>query len=250
MSEEAAPRPLVGITVGNWVDRGRPRLAVNRPYVSGLQAAGADVVLLPPTAPDPPPLRLLDALDGLLLPGGLDVNPKHYGETPREGLGEVDDGLDDLELPLVRAAADRGLPILGICRGHQVVNVALGGTLYQDIANDDLSGLPHATELEKGRDYLAHAIDVCPGTRLHSVLGVERLEVNSFHHQAVRDVAPGLRVSALSVSDQVIEGLESADGGILTIQCHPEELTALAWAQALFRSFVADADRHRRQARS
>jgi putative glutamine amidotransferase len=245
VSEEAAFRPLVGIPIGNRArGGGPPRLAINRSYVTELHAAGADVVLLPPAAPDPPPLRLLAAIDGLLLPGGPDVNPKHYGEAPRKGLGEVDDTRDDLELCMVRAAADLGVPIFGICRGQQVVNVALGGTLYQDIASDHLSRLPHATEAEKGRDFLAHAVDVCPSTRLREVLGSDRLEVNSFHHQAVRDVAPGLTVSAYSVDDRVIEGLESVDGSILTVQCHPEELTALAWARALFRSFVADADRH------
>ena len=235
-------RPLIAVTTGNRPDRGgMPRLAVNRSYVSALQAAGADVVLLPPMQPGQPPLApaLLDRLDGILMPGGADVNPERYGEAPTEGLGEVDDDLDRLELALVRAALDRGLPVFGICRGQQVVNVAMGGTLYQDLVQDRLTGFSHTTDPALGRDHMAHLIEIRAGSRLHALVGAGRLEVNSFHHQAVRTVAPDLRVSAVSAGDGVIEGLESADGRILTVQCHPEELTDHAWARALFSGFVA-----------
>ena len=237
-------RPLIAVTTGNRPDRGgMPRLAVNRSYVSALQAAGADVVLLPPAPSGQPPAApaLLDRLDGVLMPGGADVNPERYGEAPTEGLGDVDDDLDTLELALVRAAIDRGLPVFGICRGHQVVNVAMRGTLYQDIVRDGLSGLSHTTDPALGRDHLAHVIEIRAGSRLHALVGAGRLEVNSFHHQAVRAVAPDLGVSAVSAVDGVIEGLESADGRILTVQCHPEELTNHDWARALFSGFVAAA---------
>ncbi len=211
--------------------------------MTALQAAGAEVVLLPPvpSGSQPVPEALLDRLEGLLLPGGPDVNPQRYGQAASPALGEVDDDLDTLELSLVHLAADRGLPLLAICRGQQVVNVAFGGTLFQDLSTDGRTRFPHATPLEKGRDHLAHEIEIHPGTRLQEILGTERLNVNSFHHQAVREVAPGLRVSAVSAVDGVIEGLESADGRIVTIQCHPEELTALTWARTLFESFVSTA---------
>lgn len=237
-------RPLIAVTAGNRPDRGgMPRLAVNRAYVSALQAAGADVVLLPPVPPGQPPAApaLFDRLDGILMPGGADVNPARYGEAPTKGLGDVDDDLDSLELALVRSALDRRLPVFGICRGHQVVNVAMGGTLYQDLVQDGATGFAHTTDPALGRDHLAHAIEVRAGTRLQALLGASRLEVNSFHHQAVRRVAPGLGVSAVSPADGVIEGLESADGRILTVQCHPEELTNHGWARALFSGFVAAA---------
>lgn len=237
-------RPLIAVTAGNRPDRGgMPRLAVNRAYVSALQAAGADAVLLPPVPSGQPPVApaLFDRLDGILLPGGADVNPARYGDAATEGLGEVDDELDSLELALVRAALDRGLPVFGICRGHQVVNVAMGGTLYQDLVQDGLTSVAHRTDPALGRDHLAHVIEVRAGTRLQGLLGASRLEVNSLHHQAVRSVAPDLRVSAVSAVDGVIEGLESADGRILTVQCHPEELTNHAWARALFSGFVAAA---------
>src|SRR5947209_7295581 len=122
--------------MGGSHDRfGRPRLVIPRAYVTALQAAGADVVLLPPGQG----AAVLDRIDGILFPGGPDVEPRHYGAAPGEAMGETDADLDALELPLARAAAERGTPVLGICRGHQVVNVALGGTLYQDIRQDGLS---------------------------------------------------------------------------------------------------------------
>jgi putative glutamine amidotransferase len=238
VSEVAERRPLIAIPAGNRPDReGMPRLAVNRSYVTALQEGGADVVLLPPG-----PVvagALLDRLEGIVFPGGGDVNPKRFGETPREGTYGIDDDLDALELALMGQAVERRLPVLAICRGQQLVNVALGGTLYQDIRRDGLSDFQHATPQEKGRDFLAHAIDVTAGSRLAELLGATRLDVNSFHHQAVRRVAPGLIVTATSSVDGVIEGMESPDGRIVTIQCHPEELTAHAWARALFSGFVA-----------
>ncbi len=241
MSDPDAPRPLIGVTVRSRLKRTiPPYLAVNTSYVTGLQAAGADVVLLPP-GPNGVPAALLDRLDGLLLPGGVDVDPATYGERPGEGLGEVDGELDALELALTLSALERRLPLFGVCRGQQVVNVALGGTLYQDLARDGATTLPHVSPVEKGRDYLAHEIDVSPGSRLQAALGADQLLVNSHHHQAVRRVAPDLVVSAVSAPDGIVEGLESADGLVLTVQCHPEELTAHAWARRLFRAFVETA---------
>lgn len=237
-------RPLIAVTAGNQPDRrGIPRLAINRAYVGALQAAGADVVVLPPKphGQGPASPALLERLDGILIPGGADLHPSHYGEAPRDGLGEVDDDLDVLELALVRAAVESRLPVFGICRGHQVVNVALGGSLYQDLTRDGLTDFPHLTEAARGRDHLAHAIEMRAGTRLHQILSADMLEVNSFHHQAVRDVAPSLLVNAVSAVDEVIEGLESVDGLILTVQCHPEELTEHVRARSLFRAFVTTA---------
>jgi putative glutamine amidotransferase len=244
-------RPLVGLTVANRQDRHGPAaLSVHRAYVDGLRQAGADVVLLAPGRPPSP--ALADRLDGIVLPGGVDVDPARYGERPRPQLGAVDPELDDLELSLVRMARERELPLFGICRGQQVVNVALGGTLYQDLAADGGTTLPHRCRPEDGGAFLTHAIEILPRSRLHRVVGAGRLEVNSFHHQAVRDVAPGLQVTATSPADGVIEGLETPDGLVLTVQCHPEELIAdHAWARALFSDFVVTAaDLSRSLARS
>jgi putative glutamine amidotransferase len=231
-------RPLIGVTARNRpATKVPPYVGLNSSYVHALQAAGADVVILPP-GPHGVPAALLDALDAVLLPGGLDVDPAAYDERPREGLGDVDGELDALELGLARAAFERRLPLFGICRGQQVVNVALGGTLYQDLARDGATDLSHASPKELGRDHVAHEIEVSPGSHLHAALGAGRLDVNSHHHQAVRRVAPDLRVTAISPRDGVVEGLESEDGLVLTVQCHPEEMTAQTWARRLFGAFV------------
>lgn len=238
VSHQPDTRPLIGVTARNRpAQRIPPYVGVNSSYVLALQAAGAEVVVLPP-GPHGVPGALLDVLDGVLLPGGLDVDPAAYGERPREGLGDVDVELDELELGLARAAFERRLPLFGICRGQQVVNVALGGTLYQDLKRDGATELSHASPKELGRDHIAHEIEVTPGSRLRKALGAARLDVNSHHHQAVRRVAANLRVTAVSPRDGIIEGLESDDGLVLTVQCHPEEMTAHRWARGLFSAFV------------
>lgn len=233
-------RPLIGVTVACSRDgRGVPRLALRRAYVDALHVAGGEPVLLPPGGPETA-AALVDRLDGLLLPGGVDVHPGRYGEEPRPGLGTVDEELDALELLLARAAIARSLPCLGICRGQQVLNVSLGGSLWQDLVADGVTPVDHATPAERGRGFLAHSVELAAGSRLRSVLGTDRVEVNSFHHQAVRRVAPGMVISAWS-ADGVVEGLESEDGRLLAVQCHPEDLTAHGWARRLFRAFVVAA---------
>jgi putative glutamine amidotransferase len=244
MTEGIQRRPLIGMTVGAVLEyTGLPYFGLNAQYVSALKAAGADVVLLP--AGQPTPESILERLDGVLFPGGLDVDPSYYGESPSPALGRVNADLDALEVPLVKRVLHLGLPVLGVCRGHQMVNVALGGSLYQDITADGVSSFDHWAPLEKGRDYLAHTIRLEPDSYLREVVGQDELQVNSFHHQAVKQVAPGLRVNATS-PDGVIEGLEAADSRLLTVQCHPESLVSAAWARALFEAFVAGAADRRR----
>jgi putative glutamine amidotransferase len=235
-------RPLIGVSVG-ISEAQVTKLAINRAYVNALHQAGAAVVLLPP-GPIEILVALLERLDGVLLPGGADVHPIWYGEEPRSCLGRVDEDLDALEVPLVRAAVERGLPVMGICRGHQVVNVALGGSLWQDIRANGASNVEHATPPEVGRDALVHPVRIEPNSWLHRAVGEIEVEVNSFHHQAVRRVAPGLVVNATS-PDGIVEGLESKDGLILTVQCHPEELISQEWARRLFATFIARAAGHR-----
>lgn len=234
--------PLIGVPIGSVLEQDRlPHYGLNRQYVVALREVGAEVVLLP--AGGAPAAGVLERLDGLLFPGGLDVHPSNYGEPPSDMLGRVDRDLDSLELSLVRSAVELGLPVLGICRGQQVVNVALGGSLYQDIRGCSLSGLDHWAPSELGRDHLHHWVRLRSGTLLRTLVGAASIRVNSFHHQAVKVPAPGLRVNA-TAEDGVIEGLESEDGKILTLQCHPEALIARhRWARVIFSAFVEAAAR-------
>ncbi len=173
----------------------------------------------------------LGDVDGLLLPGGWDVDPALYGEQPDPQLGDVDRELDDAEIRLFTEAREARLPVLGICRGQQVINVALGGSLHQHIDEHEVR--------RHGRAHLAHAVEVVEDSELGRSAGAPTVDVNSLHHQSVKDLAPGLRVTARG-PDGVIEGLESDDGLVVAIQCHPEELTGqLSWASSLFERFVA-----------
>src|SRR5438046_1895028 len=202
-------RPKIGITVSP--QRGEKYYV---PYLKAVEAAGAEPVELPPGTP------ALPEVDGLLLPGGWDVDPAFYGEAKDEKVGPIDRDLDETELELFRQAREQDIPILGICRGQQVINVALGGSLVQHLDDHDERG--HAA-------------------------GEHRIRVNSFHHQAIRRLAPGLHQTARG-EDGTVEGVESDDGLIVAVQCHPEELTTdLPWARQLFERFVARA-RGRRKA--
>jgi putative glutamine amidotransferase len=217
-----ARRPRIAITTS-------PKRGVDyyAPYRRAVEGAGGEPVELPLGVAE------LPDVDGLLLPGGWDVDPSLYGEPKDEKLGPVDRELDDTEVLMFRQARDRDLPVLGICRGQQVINVALGGTLVQHLDDHDIRG--------HGRSHLAHTIRVDPSSELGRAAGSRQIHVNSFHHQAVKDLAGGLHETAHG-EDGTVEGVESDDGLIVAVQCHPEELTTdLPWARRLFERFVARA---------
>jgi len=220
-------RPKIGITV-----QPRRGLEYYAPYRRAVTAAGAEPVDLVPGT------RALPDVDGLLLPGGWDVDPSFYGERRDEKLGETDPELDETELALFGQAREREIPVLGICRGQQVINVAMGGSLVQHLEGHEVRSL--------GRSHLAHTIDVEPTSELGQAAGEHKVRVNSLHHQAIKRLGAGLQQSA-SGEDGTVEGVESNDGLIVAVQCHPEELTTdLPWARKLFERFVARA-RGRRQ---
>jgi putative glutamine amidotransferase len=234
--------PVVGITIGRVNRPGDPdRLGLDPKYVAALEAAGARCVLLPPGKDTPAAIdHVLSRLDGVLIPGGADVDPRFYGEERHAAVGHTDPERDNYEIRVIRAAVKRGMPVLGICRGQQSINVALGGTLYQDLESQAAVRARHQTPRGPRQNRLVHGVELKDGTRYRRAAGARQVRVNSRHHQAVRDVAPGLVVSALS-RDGVIEGLESPDGRVVAVQCHPEAMTQLTWARRLFRDFVASA---------
>ena len=212
-------RPLVGITVGNTGSGRPPRYGANQTYVRALQRAGADAILVPPGTR----ATFAARLDALLLPGGADLDPEFYGERPEPELGDVDRARDELELAMLEAAEARRLPVLGVCRGIQVVNVHRGGTLHQHLPGAGL----HNPGGE--RDRIAHEVELAAGGRL---------AVNSIHHQGVKRLGEGLRVTQTCPDDGLVEGFDSEDGRVVAVQCHPEELTANGWAQRLFDDLV------------
>lgn len=212
-------RPRIGITTSPR--RGDDYYST---YGRAVEAVGAEAVYLPPGTP------ALPELDGLLLPGGWDVDPALYGEKPDPKTGPVDRELDDTELRLFAQARDRGLPVMGICRGQQVINVAMGGSLLQHLDGHEVRSF--------GRSHLAHTIEVDPGSELGRAAGEDKIRVNSLHHQAIGTLAPGL-VQTARGDDGTVEAVETSDGLIVAVQCHPEELTTdLPWARRLFERFV------------
>jgi putative glutamine amidotransferase len=197
-------------------------------YVRTLAAAGAVPWLIPLLPEDDSTLRAIyHQLDGVFLTGGVDVDPATYGEERHELCDRSDPARDWTELTLIRWALAEHKPVLGVCRGIQVINVACGGSLYQHIADQHPAAIKHdyfPTAQAYTRDYLAHSVRVDGDSRLGHVLGEPSVQVNSMHHQGIKRLAPGLRASAFA-PDGLIEGVESANGTYLVgVQWHPEEL--------------------------
>lgn len=211
-------------------------------YCRSVALAGGAPALIPLCLGEPAWRSIYQQMDGLLLPGGVDVAPALYGEEPHPKLGKVDDALDQAEMTLARWALADGVPVLGICRGIQTLNVAAGGSLYQDLPSQFSGALRHAcSPPDYPRTHRAHAVHVEPGSRLAGILDAQETMVNSRHHQAVKNLAPGFVVSARA-PDGVIEGIESEDGRFAVgVQWHPESLAAdepqmLAIFEALVRA--------------
>jgi putative glutamine amidotransferase len=213
-------------------------------YIESVVRAGGAPVILPPLADREALASLVEAADGVLFTGGGDVCSLAYGEEPHVSSKLQDPLRDETELEAARLAMERELPILGICRGSQILNVALGGTLIQDVPSQVPGALKHYSE---GLDtVLLHTIEIEPDSLLAGVLGTTQMAVNSWHHQAVNEVGRGLRVNCRA-RDGVIEGVESAEGRpLLGVQFHPEECTVkYPRFQALFDWLVQEATTRR-----
>lgn len=225
------PPPVIGITTQTLeaIPDHLPRCWVmSQRYVDVLVRAGATPWLVPLLEGNEATLRqIYERLDGLFLPGGVDMHPSTYGEEPTPLCGHTDAARDWTELLFVRWALGDGKPVLAVCRGAQVLNVAVGGSLYQDVGAQHPDAIKHDHFPLNGRrrDELAHEVEIAPGSRLHRLLGAETLPVNSMHHQGIARLAPGLRAVATS-PDGLIEGVEGGSNGqfVLGVQWHPEDL--------------------------
>ncbi|MFN8496616.1 MAG: gamma-glutamyl-gamma-aminobutyrate hydrolase family protein [Anaerolineae bacterium] len=236
--------PLIGIPTHNErskEDKVPPRYAMSQSYTWALEEVGGAPILLPLLQNKAILRQLYDQLDGLLLAGGGDLDPARYGEAPNPYLWDVDVLRDRVETIMTLWALEDGKPILAICRGVQMLNVASGGTLYQDVPSMRPSPITHNWHLKRPRHYRAHHVDVKPGTRLHDILGA-RVQVNSLHHQAVKDVAPGFVPNAIA-PDGLVEGIEKAGTTfVVGVQWHPEVLAIEdAGMRQLFAAFVDEA---------
>jgi putative glutamine amidotransferase len=211
--------------------------------VTALERAGATVRVLEPARDEP--VASLGTCDGLLLTGGVDVDPVEYGERERHPSVKVDRDRDRYELSLARTALDRDLPVLAICRGAQVLNVAAGGTLIQDLPSARPSEILHTINYPKNA--IAHEIVVAAGTTLAGLLPLDRdrrVPVNSRHHQSVKEPAPGFVVSA-SAPDGVVEAIEKTGASFCVgVQWHPENFCRTGEFKELFDGLVKAAGRN------
>ena len=233
--------PLIGVSTSITVGANPERAYVNSAYLHAVQQAGGVPVLLPPQLSSASMRRLADDLQGLLLTGGGDMDPALFGETPHATLYDVAPSRDTLETSVLHVALGRGLPVLAVCRGLQVLNVALGGSLHQDVGTDPGTQMPHSQK--EPRDQPTHKVKLTPGCRLATTLGADELEVNSMHHQAIKRLGRGLTAVAWA-PDQIVEGAEIGDPSrfVLGVQWHPEELVGHSEpARRLFAALVAAA---------
>lgn len=214
-------RPLIATTTTSVAGKHRtPQAMLGVPYLTEIERPGATAVMLTP-AHDPASLeQILDMAHGLVLTGGEDIDPARYGQPPHPALGVTNPARDEMEFAVLKAAVEREMPILAICRGMQVLNVAFGGTLYQDLPSERGGDLIH--EQTAPVDDRWHSAVVEEGSRMGEIFGVHDLFINSFHHQAVRQLAPGLR-AVVRAEDGVVEGVECSEyPWMFGVQWHPE----------------------------
>ncbi|MEO8035044.1 MAG: gamma-glutamyl-gamma-aminobutyrate hydrolase family protein [Acidobacteriota bacterium] len=233
-------KPIIGIGADLIITAGeRDRAFVYATYADALRRAGAIPVIIPPQPENA--AELLERLDGLLLAGGEDCDPTLYGEQPLPGIEPMHPRRQESDLSLARAARAHRIPTLGVCLGMQMMNVAAGGTLIQDIDSQMATDIQHASQPE---DRCRHDVIVEQGTRLAGIVTQHELNVNSSHHQAVKRVGEGLRIAALA-PDGVVEGLEdSRHPFYVGVQWHPEDMKEESSASAIFGSFIEAARRY------
>lgn len=236
-------KPLIGITADvlrpkfTW---SAPLVGQNTRYVNAVFEAGGIPVMLPPSGDRDTVRQLFGRLDGILFSGGGDIDPAQYGADPTDLAHDIQPSRDAAEIELMRLAIANDTPVLAICRGHQILNVALGGTLYQDLPTQHPRGANHdiSTQREDGM-YIAHHLTVTPDSKLAAIIG-SHIDVNSHHHQAIDKVAPGLNVTSRA-EDDIVESVELASARFtIGVQFHPESFAENSgqWRR-LFTTFVS-----------
>jgi len=231
-------KPIIGITTYQSTNiHGQPTVILMQSYIDAVMQAGGVPVLIPSMIAEDGWDALYSRLDGILFSGGGDIALEHFSGDPHPRIDDVEPERDSVELKLLNAAASDGKPMLGICRGCQVMNVAFGGTLYTHIPDQLPNALDHAYPGNK-RMVLVHEVKLEEGTHIAEVMGEPIVKVNSLHHQGLKDIAPSLRVTGRA-PDGLVEAVELPDHPFaIAVQWHPEWLTDQESTRNLFRKFV------------
>lgn len=238
-------QPRIGISGSHMIDGGGmfpgyKRSYVNDDYITSVIRAGGIPFILPFTEDESVVKEMMQHVDGLLLSGGHDLYPLYYGEEPLQGIGDVWPERDVFDFTLLREAKERQLPIMGICRGHQIVNVFHGGTLYQDLKYDPNCTIKHSQN--QRAELATHTVLIDEDSRVANIIGTTEVLTNSHHHQTVRRIGEGLRVTGRA-KDGTIEIMEGTDYPyLMTYQFHPEMMSRTAsFAHELFVDFIRHA---------
>lgn len=245
-NRRVSPNPLIGILANiETMDRdpflGQERTCLNQSYIQSIIKAGGIPLILPVVQEKEIIHSYVSLIDGLVLSGGYDVHPHLYGEEPHPDLGAIHPERDAFEIEALKKTYEQKKPILGICRGLQVINVAFGGTLYQDLSHAGSS--ERIKHIQQTKHYTAtHLVDLISDTQLRDIFGQETIGTNTFHHQSVKKMAPGFIVNAKS-RDGIIEGIEKVDYPFfIGVQWHPERMVDHHLNMLnLFSAFIAKA---------
>ena len=242
-------KPIIGISTSVLIDKGGgfpgyERIYVNKDYVSSVISAGAVPLMIPMDATEENLRQTLELVDGMIFSGGHDIAPIRYGEEPHQKLQEICPERDEFDFLLYRLAKEHSLPILGICRGFQLMNVSEGGKLYQDLSLKNTESLKHSQG--HGPSIPTHTVKVEPGSKFYEILGKEEIRVNSFHHQAVKTVSEKVAISGKALDD-VVEAIELKNYPFgVGVQFHPEMLQAKEEdMKKIFAALVAAAKEYR-----
>jgi putative glutamine amidotransferase len=232
-------KPIIGITTGSDLTTdGYPATVLQWTYINAIKNANGIPLMIPSELNEVARTELLQTFDGFLFSGGGDISGEYYDGQQHQLISNVDFGRDNLEMSLMQAVIDQDIPFLGICRGLQVLNVAMGGTLFSDIASQKSDPIKHDYLIDYNRDYLAHKVEIVSGSKIHHIFGNSVLEVNSLHHQGVQNLAIGLNEVGFA-PDGLVEALELPDHKFgLAVQWHPECLTAQSSMRQLFYMFI------------
>ena len=235
-------KPIIGISLHRDVVSGRTIQGVGEFYIRAILRSGGVPVLLPVNTQQDDLDLLFSKLNGLVMTGGPDFSPMFYGSSMHPNVKGIDVQRDESDVRLVRNAIERKLPLLGICRGIQAINLAFGGTLYTEVNQQHPDAIHHTCYPDLPKDFLSHQVEIVNGSQMEGIFKKHRFEVNSLHHQGIKDLGTGLAAEALA-PDGLVEGVSLPDHTFgIGVQWHPELLEDNVESRLLFDAFVEAAD--------